>query len=66
MVWKAKEQIPTGVDAYFNWTATTDALRYWGSGAGSPYIAIHNASGTEIAYSTYNQDDVVFARLGNR
>jgi len=50
---------PTGVDAYFNWTATTDALRYWGSGAGSPYIAIHNASGTEIAYSTYNQDDVV-------
>jgi len=50
-----------GVDAFFNWTATTDALRYWGDGAGSPYIGIHDASGTEIAYSTYNQGDVVLS-----
>jgi len=49
----------TGVDAFFNWTATTDALRYWGSGTGKPYIAIHNASGTEIAYSSFGQDDLV-------
>ena len=52
---------PTGVDAFFNWTATTDALRYWGTGSGYPYIAIHDASGTEIAYSTYNQGDVVLS-----
>jgi hypothetical protein len=52
---------PTGVDAFFNWTATTDALRYWGTGSGSPYIGIHDASGTEIAYSTYNQADVVLS-----
>jgi hypothetical protein len=50
-----------GVDAFFNWTATTDALRYWGAGAGSPYIGIHDASGTEIAYSTYNQEDLVLS-----
>ena len=50
-----------GVDAFFNWTATTDALRYWGTGSGYPYIAIHDASGTEIAYSTYNQGDVVLS-----
>ena len=52
---------PTGVDAFFNWTATTDALRYWGTGSGFPYIGIHDASGTEIAYSTYNQADVVLS-----
>jgi len=52
---------PTGVDAFFNWTATTDALRYWGTGSGYPYIGIHDASGTEIAYSTYNQADVVLS-----
>ena len=52
---------PTGVDAFFNWTATTDALRYWGTGSGFPYIGIHDASGTEIAYSTYNQGDVVLS-----
>ena len=52
---------PTGVDAFFNWTATTDALRYWGTGSGYPYIGIHDASGTEIAYSTYNQGDVVLS-----
>ncbi|MDB2658280.1 choice-of-anchor J domain-containing protein [Flavobacteriaceae bacterium] len=52
---------PTGVDAFFNWTATTDALRYWGTGSGYPYIAIHDASGTEIAYSTYNEGDVVLS-----
>ncbi len=50
-----------GIDAFFNWTATTDALRYWGAGAGSPYIGIHDASGTEIAYSTYNQEDIVLS-----
>ena len=50
-----------GVDAFFNWTATTDALRYWGAGTGAPYIGIHDASGTEIAYSTYNQADVVLS-----
>ena len=50
-----------GVDAFFNWTATTDALRYWGTGSGFPYIGIHDASGTEIAYSTYNQGDVVLS-----
>ena len=50
-----------GVDAFFNWTATTDALRYWGNGTGSPYIGIHDASGTEIAYTTYNQADVVLS-----
>ena len=52
---------PTGVDAFFNWTATTDGLRYWGNGAGSPYIGIHDASGTEIAYSTFNQADVALS-----
>ena len=52
---------PTGVDAFFNWTATTDALRFWGTGSGFPYIGIHDASGTEIAYSTYNQADVVLS-----
>ena len=52
---------PTGVDAFFNWTATTDALRYWGAGAGAPYIGIHDASGTEIAYSTYGQVDLVLS-----
>jgi hypothetical protein len=50
-----------GVDAFFNWTATTDALRYWGDGAGSPYIGIHDSSGTEIAYSTYGQADLVLS-----
>ena len=50
-----------GVDAFFNWTATTDALRYWGAGAGAPYIGIHDASGTEIAYSTYGQVDLVLS-----
>jgi hypothetical protein len=50
-----------GVDAFFNWTATTDALRYWGAGAGAPYIGIHDASGTEIAYSTYAQEDLVLS-----
>ena len=50
-----------GIDAFFNWTATTDALRYWGAGAGAPYIGIHDASGTEIAYSTYAQEDLVLS-----
>jgi hypothetical protein len=50
-----------GVDAFFNWTATTDALRYWGTGTGSPYIGIHDSSGTEIAYSTYGQADLVLS-----
>ena len=49
----------TGVDAFFKWTATTNALRYWGSGTGNPYIAIHDGSGTEIAYSSYGADDLV-------
>ncbi|GAB1307548.1 hypothetical protein KH5_02310 [Urechidicola sp. KH5] len=44
-----------GYDAFFNWTATTSALRYWGDGVGKPYIGIHDSSGTEIAYSTFNQ-----------
>jgi hypothetical protein len=50
-----------GVDAFFTWTATTDALRYWGDGTGSPYIGIHDEMGTEIAYSTYNQADLVLS-----
>jgi len=50
-----------GVDAFFNWTATTDALRYWGDGAGYPYIGIHDASGTEIAWSSFQDADVVLS-----
>ena len=50
-----------GLDAFFNWTATTDALRYWGDGTGSPYIGIHDASGTEIAWSSYQDADIVLS-----
>jgi hypothetical protein len=50
-----------GVDAFFNWTATTEALRYWGAGAGNPYIGIHDASGTEIAWSHYQNANLVLS-----
>jgi hypothetical protein len=50
-----------GVDAFFNWTATTDELRYWGAGAGNPYIGIHDASGTEIAWSNYQDANLVLS-----
>ena len=52
---------PQVVDAFFNWTATTDALRYWGAGAGNPYIVIHDASGTEIDESNYQDADLVLS-----
>ena len=48
-----------GYDAFFNWTATTDGLRWWGNGTGNPYISILDSSGNEIDYSTYGQSDVV-------
>ncbi len=48
-----------GIDAFFNWTATTDGLRWWGNGNGYPFFSIHDSDGNIIDYSTYNQSDVI-------
>ena len=41
----------TGLDRFYSWTATTDAL-IWNDGAGNPGIVIRDASGVEITCSS--------------
>ena len=38
----------TGLDQFFTWTATTNALIFWSGSLGYPGIVIRDASGTEI------------------
>lgn len=52
----------TGLDQFFTWTATTDALLWNDASPGNPGIIIRDAGGTEITCAgTFASDDIILS-----